>query len=240
MANPILYPSQWLSYAPGGRQAPICAFERFVGQRDYPCVGAKSALGRRQITYHLARDIRSGWDDLPLAEKLQGFARSYEQDSRLFQSFVAIFGGPRSLGELDFERALWTRLQSIHDKDSWLGYRWDPAVSSDPADEGFSFSIGGRAFFVVGLHPRASRKARRFAYPTLVFNLHDQFEQLRAEGRFGKLRKTIQHRDIQWSGGLNPMLADHGAITEARQYSGRRTGDDWRCPFHPNRESMTR
>ena len=34
----------------------------------------------------------------------------------------------------------------------------------------------GEAFFVVGQHPGASRTARRYTRPTLIFNLHDQFE----------------------------------------------------------------
>ena len=59
------------------------------------------------------------------------------------------------------------------------------------------------------------------------------FERLRAEGRYGKLRAAITARDIELAGSPNPMLAVHGASSEARQYSGRRRGADWICPFHP-------
>ena len=51
----------------------------------------------------------------------------------------------------------------------------DGAVADD-------FSLSGTAFFVVGLHPNASRPARQFSSPVLVFNLHAQFERLRADG----------------------------------------------------------
>jgi FPC/CPF motif-containing protein YcgG len=53
-------------------------------------------------------------------------------------------------------------------------------VSADPNDPHFSLSFGGEAFFVVGLHPRASRPARRFERPAPIFNLRDQFEQQRS------------------------------------------------------------
>ena len=137
------------------------------------------------------------------------------------------------MSELEFERALWNRAQSLHDKDAWLGTPWDDAVDPDPEAPDFGLSIGGSAFFIVGLHPHASRKARRFRYPALVFNLHDQFERLRADGRYDKMRERILERDKAWSGSINPMLAEHGSISEARQYSGREVGEDWRCPFEP-------
>ena len=104
-------------------------------------------------------------------------------------------------------------------------------VSADPEDPHFSLSFGGEAFFVVGLHPEASRPARRFRRPALVFNLHDQFQQLRASGLYEKLRTTIGVRDMALAGSANPMLARHGTASEARQYSGRAVGPDWVCPF---------
>ncbi len=95
----------------------------------------------------------------------------------------------------------------------------------------FSLSFGGEAFFAVGLHPNASREARRFRAPAIVFNLHAQFEQLRADGLYEKLRRTILERDEALQGSTNPMLARHGQVSEARQYSGRAVGGDWNCPF---------
>lgn len=96
-------------------------------------------------------------------------------------------------------------------------------------------SFGGEAFFVVGLHPGASRPARRFAQPALIFNLHDQFEQLRAEGRYETMREKILRRDEALAGSRNPMLARHGEISEARQYSGRAVDGAWACPFRYDR-----
>ena len=104
-------------------------------------------------------------------------------------------------------------------------------VAEDPDNPHFSLSFGGEAFFVVGLHPQASRPARRFSSPVLVFNLHAQFERLRAEGRYEKLRAAILERDEALAGSVNPMLARHGEASEARQYSGRAVDADWRCPM---------
>jgi FPC/CPF motif-containing protein YcgG len=65
-----------------------------------------------------------------------------------------------------------------------------------------------------------------------VFNPRAQFERLRAEGTFERLRTVVRERDLEVQGSLNPNLADFGEQSEARQYSGRATEPQWRCPFH--------
>ncbi len=132
---------------------------------------------------------------------------------------------------------MWARIQSLTDKDAWLEQPYDKRVSSDPSDPHFSLSFGGEAFFVVGMHPKASRPARRFDSPVMVFNLHDQFEQLRAENRYETIRSKILERDEKLAGSINPMLAKHGETSEAKQYSGRLTEDDWKCPFSDPRSN---
>jgi len=78
--------------------------------------------------------------------------------------------------------------------------------------------------------------ARRFPRPVLVFNLHDQFERLRAEGRYERMREAILERDRKLAGDVNPMLVRFGEASEARQYSGRAVGEEWECPFRDPRE----
>jgi FPC/CPF motif-containing protein YcgG len=82
------------------------------------------------------------------------------------------------------------------------------------------------------MHPASSRLSRRFHWPTLVFNPRAQFERLRAEGKFERLRALVRERDVALQGTLNPNLADFGERSEARQYSGRATEPGWQCPFH--------
>lgn len=207
------------------------AFREFIEAPEFPCVGAKAALARDQMRFVVGRDIRSGWDDLRILPSLLDLAKSYSEDPVLFQSLVVLFETDAQLDEEAFEENLWARLQSLTDKDEWLGQPPDPKVAHAPDDPHFSLSFGGEAFFVVGLHPGASRQARRFHRPALVFNLHDQFEQLRQSGRYEKLRSAILARDVALAGDINPMLARHGSISEARQYSGRIVDDDWQCPF---------
>lgn len=206
-------------------------FRAFIRQPSFSCIGAKSALAKDQLRILVARDITSAWDDLRILPELHEFARGYREDRRLFQSFVVLFEGPDVLTEDQFERHLWDRVQSLSDKDGWLGQDYDRRVSPDPDHPHFSLSFGGEAFFVVGLHPGASRLARRFERPALVFNLHDQFERLREEGQYARLRETILTRDMALNGTANPMLAKHGETSEARQYSGRAVDSEWRCPF---------
>ncbi|MEH3100158.1 guanitoxin biosynthesis heme-dependent pre-guanitoxin N-hydroxylase GntA [Sphingomonas adhaesiva] len=203
-----------------------------VSDRAFPCVGAKAALARGTLHVLACDRIDSAWDDLRIHDGLLRFAAAYREEPGLFRSFAVVFEGPGDLDEAGFEAALWARLQSLSDKDAWRGQRYDPRVSPDPDDPHFSLSFGGEGFFVVGLHPHASRPARRFARPALVFNLHDQFTRLRADGRYETLREAIMARDETLAGSRNPMLARHGEVSEASQYSGRRVDDAWRCPFH--------
>lgn len=206
-------------------------FRDAVRDPSFPCVGAKSALSRGNMRFVVARDIRSGWDDMRIWPAIFEFVADYRADPGLFRSLILLFEQDAGLDEEGFEAALWSRVQSLSHKDEWLGQVPDPRVSHDPDDPHFSLSFAGEAFFVVGLHPQASRPARRFPMPALVFNLHDQFERLRAEGRYEKLRESIIERDVAVAGSINPMLARHGSVSEARQYSGRAVDADWKCPF---------
>ncbi|MGN5373937.1 guanitoxin biosynthesis heme-dependent pre-guanitoxin N-hydroxylase GntA [Sphingomonas hankookensis] len=203
-----------------------------VDDRAFPCVGAKSAMAKGTLDVLACSRIDSAWDDVRIHDALMRLAENYRRDRAMYRSFAVIFDGPDDLSETDFERALWQRVQSLSDKDVWRGQDYDARVSTDPDNPHFSLSFGGEAFFIVGLHPRASRPARRFERPTLVFNLHDQFERLRAEGKYETMREKILVRDEALAGSRNPMLARHGAASEARQYSGRVVDERWSCPFH--------
>lgn len=207
------------------------AFRDFIRNPPFPCVGAKSALSRGRMKIVVARDIASGWDDTRIYPALLAFIAAYKAQPDLFQSFAVVFEGPHDLSEDAFERHLWSRAQSLSDKDAFLGQAYDTRVSADPENPHFSLSFGGEGFFIVGLHPKASRPARRFAAPVLVFNLHDQFERLRAAGRYETLRASILARDATLAGSQNPMLSRHGETSEARQYSGRAVDAAWTCPF---------
>ena len=221
---------------PPGEDAPAWladardAFDRWVSDAGYPCVMAKSVVKTGQYLVRPYAALDDEASARQLAADLTAYAAEPEPD-RGVRSFLAVFerpGGP--LDEAEFERLFWATLARVHAAD---GAPWDPAVASDPADPRFSFSVGGRAFYVVGMHPGASRLARRFPRPLIAFNLHSQFEDLRAAGRYQAVRDTIRARDRALQGSVNPSLQDFGTTSEARQYAGRAVGDGWRCPFHP-------
>ena len=204
-------------------------FTHFVKDAGFPCVGAKSALARRQIAFVKGGHIACPADDAAIVRQIQNFAARQDETS-LFVSLIVMFDNAGQMDDALFEAFLWQRLQAFHAIDA-VSFEWDGKVSKDPQSPQFSMSLGGKAFYVVGLHPGASRPARRFSRPAMVFNLHSQFEMLREEGIYGKLKETILKRDMAANGSINPMLAMHGERSEAQQYSGRETGADWQCPF---------
>jgi FPC/CPF motif-containing protein YcgG len=170
---------------------------------------------------------------LELSQDLDRFIDERPSIKGEFTSFIACFLGPKIMTAQDFEALLWKQLLHLHKVDAAADHAWAEGVSADPNDPEFSFSFGGHAFFVVGLSPSSERWARRFPWPLLVFNDHAQFQRLRAENRFEKLKDQIRHRDEVLHGSANGMLEDYGgAHSEARQYSGLQTGPDWKCPVH--------
>jgi FPC/CPF motif-containing protein YcgG len=208
------------------------AFAAHLASKTFPCLAAKTAFARDQVTHVEATDIRCGKDDAAIAEAIEAFATRHKPD-HVFHSLVVHFPGSPELDEISFEQCLFSRLQGIHDLDLER-FEWDRTVSPDPSDKKFSMSVGGKSFYVIGLHPGASRAARRLSHPAMVFNLHAQFEYLREQGRYDRLREAIIERDVALNGSANPMLAVHGESSEALQYSGRHIQGAWECPFKPH------
>jgi FPC/CPF motif-containing protein YcgG len=212
-----------------------------VADNAYPCVGAKSVFARGQVEL-LVCDRLADPDDTPrLRSALAAFSRAHPRDvgdgQPQLASFSAVFRDPIPSTELEFENLLWRQLALLRAGDD---NPWDRSVSSDPADPHFGFSVAGRAFFVIGMHPAASRTARRSPLPVLVFNPHSQFEQLRATGRYDRIRDVVRTRDTRLQGCINPMVADHGSRSEACQYSGRTVPADWRPPHIPQPDPADR
>ncbi|CAH8283466.1 YqcI/YcgG family protein [Mariniflexile fucanivorans] len=131
--------------------------------------------------------------------------------------------------EIEFENTLWAFLQKLHDQDDTS---WDSKVSKNPDDFDFSFSVKGKAFYILGMYPGSSRLARRAPYCTVVFNLHCQFEKLREMGVYQSVKRKIRKRDKKLQGHINSVLKDFGTASEAKQYSGRQIEKDWKCPFN--------
>ena len=205
-------------------------FVAFVSSGPFPCVGAKAAVNSSSYRFRVYPELAAAETSTALARDLTLFTHSKLCRNNEYASFVAIFEAPLFLEEQKFEELLWRQLQELNRIDA-PKHDWDPSVSSDPSDRFFSFSFAGRALYVVGMHSNSSRQSRRFPWPTLVFNPHEQFERLRGNGKWQRMRDTIRARDIALQGNLNPMLSDFGERSEAAQYSGRQTPADWKAPF---------
>lgn len=219
------------SASPGITQAAIAQIEDFIRDPRFPCVGAKSALARGRFETMVCGSIADDAHEPALAGRLIAFSQLPLDRNGGFRTLVALFPDSPPLDDAGFEAALWLRVAGLEAEDVRRGFAPDPQVDSDPASARFAVSLGGRAYFLVGLHPGAERPARRFAMPAIAFNLHHQFDALRADGRYDAMRATILARDLALAGTANPMIAKFGEASEARQYSGRAVGEDWVCPY---------
>lgn len=205
-------------------------YMEFIDAGDFPCVAAKAALQNETIQCLVAGHIACPREDMRILEFLYDFIDGYRLSDKSYQSAVVIFDECENLSEEMFDSFLWQRLQSLSSLDA-IKYKYDSRVSSDPGSAYFSFSIKEEAFYIIGLHPSSSRKARQFKYPAMVFNPHAQFEELRRTNKFENIKKAIRKRDIALSGSVNPMLVDFGELSKAFQYSGRKYDVTWQCPF---------
>jgi len=210
-------------------------FASFVGSPSFSCLVGKGVVHQNAHVVRVYPPLGTRAAASALATDLNAFA-AVEHDPMKLRAFVAVFPRLVPHTELAFEARLWAQLQHLHEHDD-PDVEWDPSVSDDADDPMFSYSFGGHAYFVVGLHAHSSRVSRSFRWPALVFNPHSQFGRLRGEGRFKRIQHAIREREVAVQGSLNPNLADFGERSEARQYSGRAVESDWRCPFHRSHAS---
>lgn len=209
------------------------AFHDFIHDTEFPCVAAKSALATEGMRIVVSGDLRDRRGDREILSALRAAPDISDQTPDLTTT-VILFPLTPPLSEPAFEQHLWGLLQSLYEADR-EDFDWDPTVSSDPQAADFAMSIGGTAYFVVGLHPGSSRLARRAPMAAVAFNPHSQFRRLKQDGRYDRLKQAVRDRDIALQGQANPMLAEHGEVSEASQYSGRQVLPGWDCPFRPRR-----
>lgn len=200
---------------------------------SFPCVAAKASLVKDQQRVLVAGHMACPKDDYAILNFIYDFVDNYRKSDSPFNSAVVIFEQPSVLTEAAFDQFFWQRLQALSDIDAHK-FDYDPRVSDNPESDNFSFSLKSEAFFCIGLHPASSRPARRFKYPAIVFNPHNQFEQLRQNNQYQKMKNIIRKRDTALAGGINPMLNDFGTSSEVYQYTGQRLDEQWQCPLHIN------
>lgn len=211
-------------------QASEIEFKRLVSERNYPCVAARIAM--KQNEYRIGVYSKLGEQSLieELGRDLLVFQEEQQRSRSPFLSFLAVFNDARFESEEAFEEGMWKHL-SLLAGHPHFNAPWDPLFSDDPEDKNFCFSLGGKAYFIVGMHPLSSRRGRRFPVPAMIFNLYEQFELLDEETEFYPMVRKNRERDRAYQGSVNPMVAQHAEKWEAIQFSGRNNSPDWKCPF---------
>jgi FPC/CPF motif-containing protein YcgG len=192
----------------------------FVMEPSFPCFMAKSVSRIGLMRLHITPSINNLDDISNTKETMYGFIDEYRKRPNRLSSFALVIKD-EIYSDFDyFEKAFWFFLQKLHVEDKKL-FPHDQKVSSKVDDNDFSYSIKSEAFFILALHPKSPRLARRFKYPTIIFNPHAQFETLKIKGLFNKIRDAIRLKDKLLQGHINPMLNDFGEKTEVFQYLGK-------------------
>lgn len=203
----------------------------FIKTGTHPCLGARSVMNNNTYSFEIFNKLGDENSANKTCESVYNYLQERPDNSypKLY-SFFAIYEMSSFESELEFEKKLWEHLNFMHKYDK-KKYDWDSMMSSDPNDVNFGFSIGGKAFYIVGMHPNSNRNSRSFPMVMLVFNLHEQFELLKEKGSYYRLRESIRNRDKNINGSINPMMITDDTESEVKQYSGRQVGKDWKCPF---------
>ncbi len=199
-----------------------------VYQKDYPCVGALRAVKKSEYRIGIYEGFGNGSSSEALKKDLLKFLAEQKTSNSPYLSFWASFPEDSVLSEQDFENRLWHELSCISSIDM---SPWDPNFSSNPQDKTFCFSLGGNAFFVVGLHSKSSRRSRTFPYPSMIFNLYEQFEIITRMNQYESMVQTNRKKGLIYEGDVNPMVEKFGDRWESIQFSGRQNDDNWKCPF---------
>ncbi|WP_310728644.1 guanitoxin biosynthesis heme-dependent pre-guanitoxin N-hydroxylase GntA [Streptomyces sp. N2A] len=210
--------------------------DRFIQTREFSCLGARAALKRDTITH---RHYRRMGDENSARENYRDLLEYVEAvrpllSDQSFRTFVATFDEPGTVDELTYEGLLWRHLQLMHDLDSRT-FGLDKGASSDPRTPNFGFHTGGHAFFVVGMHPGASRASRRFSTSAIAFNSLAQFMLLGE--KFYSMQGAIRRRETTNNGSVNPSFTVYEYEQPARHFSGRFTEEDWTCPYTSRHEA---
>ena len=219
------------------RDVVVEALRSLVSTKNYPCVAAIRSILGEDFSVGTYRKMGCVESTRLLSEDLKCFIAEQKKSKSTYLSFVAAFQEPTNVTEKCFEELLWDQLSRLHELTSHE-FSWDPKVCSDTSSPEFCFSFANCGFFIVGMHPASSRKSRQFPFPVMVFNLFEQFEELKRLGMYEAMKTTNRERDMKYQGSLNPMLERFGETAEAVQYSGRNVGDAWKCPFRMGKQDV--
>ena len=191
--------------------------KEFINFRNFPCVMAKSVLKKGHLENYRIEDSSS---EKELLNYLYLFIDHFRNEPHKLHSCIFEFPCFEESTFERFESYFWNLLEDLSRLDKQK-YRHDKRVSSSFTNSNYSYSLKEEAFFIVMLHPESPRLSRRYSYPAIVFNPHEQFENLRKANKYQKIKNIIRKRDQKVQGNINPMLSDFGEVNELFQYTGR-------------------
>lgn len=202
----------------------------FIMDKNFPCIMAKSVFKNGFLNIHEITTLEDENVMRDVLEKFYIFIDNYRRYPNKLSSFIITIKNAAYKDFSSFETNFWMFLKTLHQTDK-KKYVHDSRVSSDPEAGNFGFSVKEEAFFILALHPKSPRLARRFFSPAIVFNPHQQFEAMRKNGMFKKVRNIIRKRDELLQGSFNPMLEDFGEKSEVFQYLGKTYEPEAPCPL---------
>lgn len=208
-----------------------------IMQKNYPCIAALKSFHLNDYRVKSYSGMGQYIQRPKLRSELLAYLNRYLETKSTYFTFWAVFDDTAAATEDEFEKNLWSELSALTSEDT-KHIDQDLRFSSNPEDKKFCFSLGGKAFFVVGLHPNSSRVSRRFPWPTLVFNVYEQFEQLAHKNLYKPMIEINRQRDVLFQGDINPMVRQHGDDWESIQFSGKTNPASWKCPFHFHQHQM--
>src|SRR5687768_11658412 len=139
-----------------GHQIIIDEFLAFLGQKEFPCLGAKAALAHHQIRCMVADNMACPKDDAAILQFIYHFVDEFRQSADIYHSAAVLFRNPEIENEELFDKLLWQRLQALANLDA-AHYSYDKRVNADPSSARYSFSLKEEAFFIIGMHASSSR-----------------------------------------------------------------------------------
>ena len=205
--------------------------KNLLSQKNYPCVAALQSFHRNDYWLKTYSNFGKVHQRSELRNNLLQYIEEQAKNGSNYFTFWAVFKDMEDLSEEEFEKLLWDELSSLASVET-LEQDKDKRFSTNPEEKNFCFSIGGKAFFVVGLHPKSSRISRRFPWPTLIFNLFEQFDNLMKLNLYHPMVKLNRQRDTKFQGDVNPMVEAHDESWETIQFSGKNNPPEGKCPFH--------
>lgn len=205
----------------------VCPFSKqllsTIADKSFVCIGAQNSTRTGNVGF-LSLDFMNQENAEVLAENMDSWVKdadyenSFLENNFKFISFVVLFKNEEFANENDAEYSLWRFLKNVHLADVKRNF-WDGKFAKNVYSKDFAFSVGGYGHFVPMLHPKASSLVRYSLIPTLVFNPHCMFSQMKKLSFFEKMKGEIREREQKQQLWINPKLSNSGENLEAPQYA---------------------